>query len=350
MLTIFKIIQLTMIVLFSVGWRSANAADDACSTTAMHTYADVTASDGKNYSVETFYRSKDRAASKFIRDDGGSLHVVEGPFTWAQADGQAELAGDFQRDFALGHQFHALMINFHDIVSDIEPVSEIDFAGGKASALKGMRDTGGAVYLIDGETPGRPAGTRYDVGDLKIDIIASDWRQVGGTTLPFALLIDDGTRTFDYQFRSVDMSDKPLMWYYSQVPSPAIDEIGILRLHRQLFVAHCLGDAAMMARLTAPTAIIANRGSVTETNPIEMAVRFASVFERRKYSAYVDTMHPRVTASESGDIGWATVQVNTKGITERAGTPFDEHWAWVMMAKKIDGQWLMAGNASNLKP
>lgn len=346
--------RLLAIVCLAVGWEAAAIADDACSTTALYTYADVTVSDGKTYAVETFYRSKDRATSKFIRDDGGSLHVVEGPFTWTQAGDKAELAkgdqGDFQRDFALGHQFHALMVNYRDIVTDIEPVSGVEFAGGKTSALKGMRDTGGAVYLIDGEVPGRPAGLRYDVGDLKIDIIASAWREVGGTETPFALLIDDGTRTFDYQFKSVDMTDKPLMWYYDSVPSPAIDEIDILRLHKKALVAHCIGDAAMMASLSAPSPVIANNGSIFDTSPEQTLAVFTNVFERRKYSNYIATRYPSVNVSTAGDIGWAAVQVNAIGMTVATGQPFDEHWAWFMLAKKIDGQWRMAGNASNRQP
>lgn len=338
----------------AAAWQPAMAADDACSTTALYAYADVTASDGTTYSVETFYRSKDRAASKFIRDDGDSLHVVEGPFTWVQGSSKAELTSgsqsDFQRDFALGHQFHALLLHFRDVMSDIEPATNVEFAGRKVSALKGLRDTGGAVYLIDGLQPDRPAGMRFDVGDLKIEIHASDWRDVDGVPVPMALLVDDGSRTFDYRYRTVDIDDKPMMWYYDSVASPNLDEIDILRLHRQLLVAHCMGDAAMMASLTAPVATIANRGSVGDTNPEEMAARFAQVFDRRKYSAYIDTQYPRVSAAQSGDIGWAIVQVNAKGITEPAGTPFDEHWAWVMMAQKIDGRWRMAGNASNIKP
>jgi len=326
------------------------AADDACSTTALYAYADVTVSDGKTYSVETFYRSKDRAASKFIKEDGNTLHVVEGPYTWVQAGGDVELAGNFQRDFALGHQFHALLLHFQDVMTDIEPATNVEFAGRKVSALRGMRDTGGVAYLINGNQPGQPAGMRFDVGDLKIEIHASDWRNIDGVSVPMALLIDDGSRTFDYRYRTVDTDDKPMMWYYDSVASPNLDEIDILRLHRQILVAHCMGDAAMMASLTAPVATIANRGSVGDTTPEEMAARFSQVFERRKYSAYIDTQYPRVSAAQSGDIGWAIVQVNAKGITEPAGAPFDEHWAWVMLAQKIDGRWRMAGNASNRQP
>ena len=337
------------VFLFGAG-QSVVSADDACSTTALYAFADVTVSDGKTYSVETFFRSKDRAASKFIREDGGSLHVVEGPFAWTGVGDKAELTGDFQRDFALGHQFHALMVHFNDIVTDTERVSEIEFAGQKVSALKGLRDTGGAVYLVDGVSADQPAGMRFDVGDLKIDIIASDWRDVGGTSIPFTLLIDDGSRTFDYRFKTVNTDDQPPLWFYENVTAPDIDAVQILRLHKKSLAAHCLGDAAMMAEMSAPSPVIANGGEIFDTNPEETLAVFTNVFERRKYSNYIATRYPSIDVSASGDIGWAAIAVNAKGITAATGQLFDEHWAWFMLAKKIDGQWRMAGNASNRQP
>lgn len=336
--------------LLAVVCQYAAAADDACSTKALYAYAYVTVSDGKTYSVETFFRSKDRAASKFIRETGDTLHVVEGPFVWVHSGHTAELAGDFQRDFALGHQFHALMVHFKDIVTDTERVSEIEFAGKKVSALKGVRDTGGALYLVDGDRPDQPAGLRFDVGDLKIDIIASDWRDIDGTSIPFALLINDGSRTFDYRYSRVELTDKPLKWYYQQVPSPTLDPVDVYRLHRQLLTAHCLGDAKMMAELTAPIATIVSGGGVFEANPEATMKAFTGTFSRRNYASYTDLQHPRIEVSESGDIGWAAVQVNTTGKLSSSDGIFDETWAWMMMAKKIDGKWLMTGNASNSKP
>lgn len=326
------------------------AADDACSTTALYAYADVTVSDGKTYSVETFYRSKDRAASKFIREDGNTLHVVEGPYTWVQAGGEVELAGNFQRDFALGHQFHALLIHFQDVMTDIEPATNVEFAGRKVSALKGMRDTGGVAYLINGTEPGQPAGLRFDIGDLKIDIIASEWRDIDGVSVPMALLIDDGSRTFDYQYKTVNTDDKQPTWFYDNVAAPDLDTVQILRLHKKSLAAHCLGDAAMLASLAAPSPVILSGGSVFETSPQEMRTMFTGTFSRRQYSNYVATRYPVIEVSSAGDVGWASVQVNAKGITAATGLPFDEHWAWVMLAKKIDGEWRMAGNASNRQP
>lgn len=330
-----------------LGLSYSGHADDACDARAIYSMADVTVSDGTTYQVEGFYKSRHRAAARFIRENS-TLHVLEGPNVWVQTTSGSRPADDFQRDFTIGHQFHAFLLRFEDLVTKPERVQDIDFAGEQHAALKGERDTGGEVYLIDSDTPGQPMGLRYDVGDLKIEITTSDWRTVSGTQVPFALSIDDGERVFNYRYSTVDLSDKPLMWFYDSVQSPDIPAVDVERLHRKTLIAHCLGDAEMMASLTAPTATIANRGSIIETTPGEMASRFASVFDRRKYSAYIDTAMPRVSADER--VGWAAVQINTKGHTPENGQSFDEHWAWVMMAEKIDGKWLMTGNASNLRP
>lgn len=333
------------------GLQTAIATDDACSTTAVYAYADVTVSDGKTYGVESFYRSKDRAASKFIRTDGDSLHVVEGPYTWVKAGDKVELASDFQadfqRDYALGHQFHALLLHFRDVMSDIQPASGIDFAGGKGSGLRGARDTGGFTYLIEGREPDQPAGLRFDVGDLKIDIIASDWREVDGTAIPFALLIDDGSRTFDYQYKTIEITDRAPTWFYDSVAAPDLDAVQLIRLHKKSLAAHCIGDAGMLASLAAPAPVIVSGGGMFETSPEEMENIFSNTFKRRSYSNYIDTQQPQIEVSAAGDIGWASVQVNAKGVTEATGQPFDEQWAWVMLARKIDGEWRMTGNASN---
>ena len=103
----------------------------------------------------------------------------------------------------------------------------------------------------------------------------------------------------------------------------------------------------MLASLAAPTPVIVSGGGVFETSPEEMESIFTNTFTRRTYSNYIATGYPQIEVSTAGDIGWASIQVNAKGVTEATGEPFDEHWAWVMLAKKIDGQWRMAGNASN---
>lgn len=329
--------------------RSLAVGYDACSTDAIHTIANVTVSDGSTYSVESFYRSGKRAAAKFS-SNGGSMHAVEGGLAWSRTAAGESLAGDFVRDFALGHNFHALLLRFEEMVDEIERVEGVTFAGKNVSALKGLRGTGGAVYLIDGETPGRPAGLRYDVGDMVIEIAASDWREEKDAWAPYELVINDGEREFTYRFSHVDLTDKPLLWFDGAVAVPSLDAVQIYRLHRRQLAAHCMADPALLASGMAPKAMMVNGGAVSTTTPEQAQARFVGLFERRRYDRYADLKDPVIEVAASGDIGWSAVNLSVGGYHPETGERFEEEWAWVSLVKKIDGVWRMAGNASNRRP
>jgi hypothetical protein len=113
--------------------------------------------------------------------------------------------------------------------------------------------------------------------------------------------------------------------------------------------AHCRGDAEMMARLTAPTGIVASRGEIFETTREQTLSRFASVFSRVDYTGYHDLKDPLVELANSRDIGWIVVNPLAEGRENESGELFSTQWAWVMLVRKLDGVWLNAGNASNLK-
>ncbi|WP_262693529.1 nuclear transport factor 2 family protein [Kordiimonas aquimaris] len=337
---IFKLLPITLLL------STAVSAQDACSTDAVHALADVTVSDGKTYSVESLFRSRHQAASVFIQENG-STNVVEGPFSWVATKDQAELGGNFLRDYALGHQFHAFLLHFNDIVSDIEVIEDTAFNDKSYQAARGVLDTGGYVSLMNPNAQ-QPAGLRFELGEYLIDITLSDWREQDGVQVPFTLRIDDQQRIFNYRYQFVDTSQKPLMWFYDNVTAPDIDAIGIYRLHRKQLIAHCLADADMLASTLAPNVVMANGGQVVNTSPDQTRDVFENnVFKRRQYATYIDTKYPAIEVAASGDLGWAVVQLHTEGRHPDTGEPFNEHWAWTMLAKKIDNQWLMVGNTSN---
>jgi hypothetical protein len=76
--------------------------------------------------------------------------------------------------------------------------------------------------------------------------------------------------------------------------------------------------------------------------------RFAQLFERLEYTAYYDVMLPIIEVAEGSDLGWVGASVRAVGTESRQGTPFDNQWAWLMIVRKEHGNWLHAGNASNL--
>ena len=172
-------------------------ASDACSNRAIVTGADVTVSDGSGFRTESFYRSKDSAAIRHL-DDRDRIVAVEGPIGWASDGERAESGSDFYKLFALGHQYHALLMEFDIIAANVGEGSKVEFDGEMREATSGDYPYGGTVHLVRGEDESRPAGLRFDFPEDTV-IIASflDWREQNDRVLPYHIRIDDGERTFD---------------------------------------------------------------------------------------------------------------------------------------------------------
>jgi hypothetical protein len=322
-------------------------SSDACSTQAIVAAADVTVSDGSEFAIESFFQSANAAAIKHIRDSE-QIIAVEGPLSWNSIAGEAEPGTDFHKHFALGHQFHALMLHFDEIVTDVRASEQIAFRGEMRSGTSGDYPYGGVVHLIQDEDETHPAGLLFELPESgAIAVSFDDWRVVNGVVIPFHVQIDDSERIFDYRYSNVDLSAKSPLWFFAATGTPAIDQVQVYRLHRKLLAAHCLGDADLMAELSAAEILIAGRGNLLWSSDNETRDRFKSVFQRVDYTEYHDIVLPVIEVSQAADIGWIGVNVRAIGSDISTGTAFDDQWAWIMLVKKIDDVWVHAGNASN---
>ena len=320
-------------------------ASDACSSLAITSTADVTVSDGSGFRTESYYRSKDGAAIRHL-DDRDRMVAVEGPVGWA-SDGEKAAAGsDFYKLFALGHQYHALLLEFDNIAANVREDTQVEFSGDMRAATSGDYPYGGTVHLVRGEDASRPAGLRFDFPDDKV-INASflDWRETDDRVVPHHVRVDDGERTFDYRYTSIDISRASPLWFFEAVPAPPIDELQIHRLHRKMLAAHCIGDAGMMAALSAPSVYSINRGRLDTATNEELEARFSSLFDALDYTEYHDLSAPVIEVS--GEVGWIAVNTRAIGAEKNSGRTFDDQWAWIMTVRKVDGRWLHTANASN---
>ena len=323
-------------------------SSNACSDRSIITAADVTVSDASSFKTESYYHSRNNSAIRHL-DDQDRWVVVEGPIGWARTDDKAQIGSDFMKLFALGHQYHALLLEFDQIANNVQQNVEVEFAGGTHRALTGDYPFGGIVHLVQSEIEGQPLGLRFDFpGDTLITSEFLDWRMQDGQSLPFHIRINDGERTFDYRYTSVDISSESPLWFFEAVSSPGIDEIDVYRLHRKLLAAHCLGDADMMAALSAESVLSANRGELAGSTNEELRTRFTSLFGILDYTEYHDLLEP--TIEVSGDVGWIGVNTRAVGNAVESQQTFDDQWAWIMTVRKVDGQWLHTGNASNRLP
>jgi len=321
---------------------------DACSDRAVRTVANVTVSDGSEFRTESYFHSWDAAAIRHI-DDNEQLIAIEGPLSWLRRDQHVEIATDGHARFALGHQFHAFLLHFEEIVDNFRPDAQIAFRGNTHRAMSGDHPYGGAVHLVRGEDSERPTGLLIEDPDSTIiSVTFHDWRIAGEDALPYHVQIDDGERIFDYRFTEVDVAVESPLWFFATVPAPALDEVQVYRLHRKLLAAHCLGDAGLMAELSAPDTIIASRGELFRESRDAIRTQFSGVFQRLDYTGYFDLKPPTISVSQSGDLGWIAVNVRAVGSEIQSGDKFDDQWAWIMTVAKINGRWLHTGNASNL--
>ena len=330
--------------------HTANAwSTDACSTRAIVTAADVVVSDGSDFKTESYFHSGDSAAIKHINDHE-RVTVVEGPLGWIRTDRATNPGTDFHKGFALGHQVHAFLLHFEDIVSNVRGSEQVQFHDIVHRAISGdLPYGGGTAHLIGGADEERPAGLLFETADAApISMTFLDWKELDGTMLPFHVRIDDGERVFDYHYTNIELKPKSPLWFFEAAGSPDLDEVQIYRVHRKLLAAHCLGDAKLMAALSASEITLASRGEIVQASNDAMQERFTSLFERLDYTEYHDIAQPIIETSPNSDLGWAWVNVRAVGSEKPSGEPFAAQWAWVMLLKKIDGEWLHVGNASNI--
>lgn len=322
-------------------------ASDACSTRSIVASADVMVSDGSSFTTQSFFHSADSAAIRHIRDRDQTV-VVEGPFGWARVGESEKMGADFEKTFALGHQFHAFLLYFDEIVSNPRDSGQVSFEGKDHRARSGDYPYGGVVHLIAGATGRRPPGLVFEFPESSPIVVSfSDWRKSARIEVPFQARLDDGETVFTYRYSNIDMTPKSPAWFFEAVSVPSLDEIQVYRLHRQLLAAHCLGDADLIARLSSAQILSANSGNLRQLTNASVRDRFAEQFERLDYTAYHDIATPIIEISGASDLAWVGVNARAVGKQVMGGAPFDTQWAWLMIVRKEDGQWLHAGNASN---
>jgi ketosteroid isomerase-like protein len=342
-----KVSARLVFIFLIAGHAGVTWGSDACSGRAILTVADVAVSDGSSFKTESYFHSKDAAAIRHIRDDE-QIVAVEGPLSWISSGDKSQLGSGFFKVFALGHQYHAFLLHFDEIVANSRVTERLDFRGNVHRALSGDYPYGGTVHLVEGAAQERPLGLLFEFpGSAAIAVSFSDWRNAGDAELPFRAEIDDGERVFDYRYSSIDTVPRLPLWFFETVTAPPLDQVQVYRLHRKLLAAHCLGDAELLSGLSAPEVISASNGELQQTPNESVRERFAALFERLDYSGYHDIAVPIIEIAESADLGWIGANVRAVGLDSSTGAPFDNQWAWFMIVRKIDGRWLHVGNASN---
>ena len=187
--------SVTIITFFlAANWIAAPSnvlASDACSTTAIRAAASVSVSDGSAFDIEALYHTPDHSSIRHdYSDRPDQVVAVEGPAAWITAGDETAQGSEFHKLFALGHQYHAFLTEFGEILGNVRESTAIEFDGRPHAATTGDYPYGGVVHRIQGGTPARPLGLVFDFGESgRIEAKFSDWREVDDLDLPFLATI-----------------------------------------------------------------------------------------------------------------------------------------------------------------
>jgi outer membrane lipoprotein-sorting protein len=214
------------------------AADNSCVSPVIETAAAVETSYGSSYRVETYYRSPQEAAARFITDKP-ALMVVEGDAVWIRTPEGDLPGGENERRFVIGHQFHALALRFDEIMTGVEKVKNIDFKGGTFKGRKGRYPDGGEATLV-ADREGRPLGLLLELPDeTRIEVSYEDWRDTpSGAAAPYKAVILHNGNLFTYEYESVTFAEGGALAFHDAYPAPAIDAVAA---HRSEIAAQCGG-------------------------------------------------------------------------------------------------------------
>lgn len=163
--------------------------------------AEVTTSNGKSYRVETCFRDPRHLQTRFVYPDRSATFSIDGDVATTAENGAAPApAGDGEKRFAIGHNFHAIHYNFAQLVSDRRRAKAIP--GNLRPGWTGTMEYGGSatsLYSVDG----RAEGYWFELpGTTPIELHFSDWRD--GGQVPYRLELTHAGVTYDYRYTKIE--------------------------------------------------------------------------------------------------------------------------------------------------
>lgn len=163
------------------------------------TYADVRVDDGREYVIETYYAGVNDAVVRQTRPNG-EINTTAIAAEDAASDA-AEAALEMQNTIVLGHQFHAVLLHFDNIVISAHD-GETTFAGETRRMREGYwpygEGTARIVYAASGDRAEALVFNFAGVPEITVGLEA--WRE----DLPYRLIINDGANTFAYTFTAIE--------------------------------------------------------------------------------------------------------------------------------------------------
>jgi hypothetical protein len=173
---------------------------------SVETMANVEVSDGLTYSASTeFHYPNEAGFYREYADRTVRLKMTGDQYWRDEGDGLVPFEGDIvTREFILGHQVHAWLIDFDGLSGSGPSCEEISVDGEVVSARHVSHDRF-PKSLVPCE--GRPEMLIMGYDETQVTLRFMDWREQQGRELPFTVSFDDGSRIFTYRYSKVVVTD-----------------------------------------------------------------------------------------------------------------------------------------------
>ncbi len=318
---------------------------------AISAKAEVKVSDGLRYATHSIYLDPQRAVFQLKYPDQTATQGIDGKYIW-QHDGKEEKeAPPFFAEFILGHQFHAQLLFFHELHSELKPAMEGDFRGVPCKIVEGS--DGSSNWKLYYQLEGLPLALELmREGESNIVMKLELWKKRDGFQFPWRIIIDDVGRTFEYNFSEILINKGELSELYLE-DSLITDEQKLLRMHRIGMDDHLFERIDGLRSIRNDSFVVVNRGEVITMNGSEFDAGMSDIMQGKDHYKYDDLIRPIVRISDDGTLGWVIVQVRVEGVmldeNGKPAGPFEFESAWIELYEKVDGHWKMTGNVSNFK-
>ena len=190
-------------------------------------------------------------------------------------------------------------------------------------------------------------------GDKSVIIIFEDWRTVADVQMPFVVLIDDGSRRFEFRFKEINFNKETLSSL--KAPINLLSEgQKLLRMHRMIMDDHLYETTTNMKEFQGDSVIIVSEGEIFKMMGRESIASLNQMFANRDYTIYDDLIRPIIKVSPDKKLGWVIAKLHAEGFRKDSngvrGESLKFTCSWIELYEKPQDEWKFIGIVSNFLP
>jgi len=339
---------------------AAVGADDArARIEGVLAVADVSGPRGA-FTSEMISLADGTARFRLVREDGSTELLLAGDRVYRRAAEGGALAEAPPGLAALvrGHEVHRMLL---DLDRRFRATGGADSDGcvpAVGAGGLGARVCTEAANAATGALPARIVldGSEASGGE-PVAIELSDWREILGVRLPFAVdFLHAGER---HAYRYVEVL--PFRLSPGAAPPEAPDTLferlgdlaSLLRAHERVMAAHRASDVELLLGDEAERSLDASRGALSDNGREAVAAMLGPYLRSIRFERYEDVAVPAVAIAADGSLGWLACQIEAAGERPRDDGPAEPvayGFTWVELYVRTPDGFERVGNASSPTP